>query len=113
MDFETLEQDIEQLNRINPNANDASFFRYRDLFKSILERLLEMESRGEIETEPGKKGIGYCRTLLQNDGPEYSYSVAFWKKVKTPFWKKKEMPRKYKIGVCIRGTSKCKPLEEW
>ncbi|MCR5357097.1 MAG: hypothetical protein K6E63_06805 [Lachnospiraceae bacterium] len=57
-DFETLEKDIEKLNRININANYASRDRYYALYSSIYERLLEMENDGEIVLEPGKKRIG-------------------------------------------------------
>ncbi len=59
MDFETLERDIAQLNRINPNANYTSRDRYKALYNSIYERLLEMEKGGEIVLEPGKKGLAY------------------------------------------------------
>lgn len=57
MDFETLEKDIAQLNKININANYTSRDRYYALYDSIYERLLEMERHGEIIVEPGKKGL--------------------------------------------------------
>ena len=103
MDFESLEKDIERLNKINVNANYTSRDRYYSLYDSIYERLLEMESRGEIELEPGKKGLGYLHELLINDGPEFSYTIVFRKKDNSA--------RKYKIGVCIRGLPICKPVE--
>ena len=73
------------------------------LYKSIYERLLELEKDGEIVREPGKKGLGYLHELLMNDGPEFCYTIVFWHK--------NESARKYKIGVCIRGLPICKPYE--
>lgn len=103
MDFENLENDIERLNKINPNANHASRDRYCALYNSIYERLLEMEKAGEIVLEPRKKGLGYLHELLMNDGPEFCYTIVFRHK--------NESARKYKIGVCIRGLPICKPYE--
>ena len=100
MNFETVEKNIEQLNKINVNANYASRDRYNALYNSIYEDLLELESAGEIVLEPGKKGLGYLRELLINDGPEFSYTIEFWKK--------NNETRKYKIGVCVRGLPICK-----
>ncbi len=104
MDFEALEEDITQLNRIKPNANYASRDRYKDLYKSIYERQLEMENSGRIELETGKKGLAYLQELLLNDGPEFCYTIVFWEKG--------HAGKKYKIGVCIRGLPICKPVEE-
>lgn len=104
MDFETLEKDIEQLNRINTKANYTSRDRYYSLYNSIYERLLKMESEGGIVREPGKKGLSYLQELLMNDGPEFCYTIVFWEKNNTK--------RKYKIGVCIRGLPICKPVSE-
>lgn len=80
MDFDILEKDIEQLNKINTKANYTSRDRYNGLYKSIYERLLEMEKVGSIVLEPGKKSLSYLRELLINDGPEYSYSIVFFDK---------------------------------
>lgn len=102
MDFETLEKDIAQLNRINPKANYTSRDRYYALYNSIYVRLLEMEKDGKIVLEPGKKGLGYLRELLMNDGPEFSYTIVFWNKA--------NHTKKYKIGVCIRGLPICKEV---
>ena len=103
MEFENLENDIARLNKINTNANYSSRDRYLALYKSIYERLLELEKDGEIVREPGKKGLGYLHELLMNDGPEFCYTIVFWHK--------NESARKYKIGVCIRGLPICKPYE--
>ena len=43
MDFNTLEKEIEQLNRIDIRANYTSRDRYCRLYNSIYENLLEME----------------------------------------------------------------------
>ncbi len=102
MDFNTLENKIEQLNRINTKANHASRDRYYSLYNSIYEALLEMEDNGQISIESGSKGLGYLRELLMNDGPEFSYTVVFWDR--------NNAGRKYKIGVCIRGIPICKPV---
>lgn len=40
MDFETLEQKVEELNKIHPNANHKSWYRYRELYRTIYEALL-------------------------------------------------------------------------
>ncbi len=103
MDFTTLEKDIEQLNRINVKANYTARDRYRKLYYSIYINLLEMDKNGLVEIEPGSKGLSYLRELQENDGPEFSYTVVFWKK--------NDPARKFKIGVCIRGLPICKPVE--
>jgi len=104
MDFDTLEKDIEQLNRINVRANYTARDRYRRLYNSIYENLVEMYDNDLISVEPGSKGLRYLRELLINDGPEYSYSVVFWEK--------DNEVKKYRIGVCIRGLPICKPVED-
>ncbi len=100
----TLEKEIEQLNRINIKANHTSRHRYYSLYNSIYESLLEMEKNGLISIEAGSKGLGYLRELLINDGPEFSYTVVFWEK--------NNVSKKYKIGVCIRGIPICKPVND-
>jgi len=40
MDFKTLEEKIEELNHINPNASNASWERYMRLYHFIYEALL-------------------------------------------------------------------------
>ncbi len=102
-DFDIIEKEIEQLNRINTRANYTSRDRYYSLYNSIYESLLEMEKTGGIVIEPGSKGLSYLRELQINDGPEFSYTVVFWEK--------DNAARKYKIGVCIRGLPICKPVE--
>ena len=57
MDFNTLEKEIEQLNRINTRANYTSRDRYYSLYNSIYENLLEMEKVGQITIETGSKGL--------------------------------------------------------
>ncbi len=104
MDFNTLEKEIEQLNRINTKANYTSRDRYYSLYDSIYETLLEMENTDQIVIEENSKGLRYLRELLVNDGPEFSYTVVFWEK--------NNAMRKYKIGVCIRGLPICKPVED-
>ena len=104
MDFSDLEKEIEQLNRINTRANYTSRDRYRNLYNSIYESLLEMDNEGRISIEAGSKGLKYLRELLINDGPEYCYTVVFWEK--------NNPDKKYKIGVCIRGLPICKPVND-
>lgn len=103
MDFNTLEKEIEQLNRINIKANYTSRNRYYELYNSIYENLLEMDKNGRITIEAESKGLGYLRELLMNDGPEFSYTVVFWEK--------NNPAKKYKIGVCIRGIPICKSVD--
>ena len=102
MDFKTLEEKIDELNHINPNASNASRERYMRLYHLIYEALLEMESKEVISIFPKEKSLGYLEELLINDGPEFSYKFIFWKRFR--FWKK------YKIGVCVRGLPICRPL---
>lgn len=64
MDFNTLEKEIEQLNRIDIRANYTSRDRYYRLYNSIYENLLEMEKDSLISIESGSKGLGYLRELL-------------------------------------------------
>ena len=54
-----------------------------------------MEKSGEIVLEPDTKGLLYLRDVLENDGPEYTYTIIFWQKGNTY--------KKYRIGVCVRG----------
>lgn len=103
MDFKTLEEEIATLNKINIKANYTSRDRYYSLYSSIYESLLEMDKAGLITIEEGSKGLNYLRELLNNDGPEFSYTVVFWEK--------NNPVKKYKIGVCIRGIPICKPVE--
>ena len=103
MDFETLEKEIEQLNRINVRANYTARKRYHKQFGLIYDSVLEMEKNGSIVIEPGSKGLSYLRELQINDGPEFSYTVIFWDK--------NDASKKYRIGVCIRGLPICKPQE--
>jgi hypothetical protein len=100
MDFKTLETEIEKLNQINVRANYTARRRYCETYRDIYEALLEMDRNGQITIEPGSKGLGYLRELLENDGPEFSYTVIFWEK--------DHPENKYKIGVCIRGIPICK-----
>lgn len=64
MDFNTLEKEIEQLNRIDIRANYTSRDRYYRLYNSIYDNLLEMEKDSLISIESGSKGLGYLRELL-------------------------------------------------
>lgn len=64
MNFNTLEKEIEQLNRIDIRANYTSRDRYCRLYNSIYENLLEMEKDDLISVESGSKGLGYLRELL-------------------------------------------------
>ncbi|MBO4899747.1 MAG: hypothetical protein J5509_05610 [Lachnospiraceae bacterium] len=102
-DFEILEQKIEQLNKINVNANYTARDRYHELYNSIYESLLVMESEGSIILDPDPKSLSYLRELLINDGPEFSYTLHF---------REKNSTKKYMIGVCIRGLPKCKPVTD-
>ncbi len=56
MEFEELEKDIAQLNRIHVNANYAARDRYHKLYESIYERLLQMEK----DHTARKYRIGVC-----------------------------------------------------
>lgn len=64
MNFNTLEKEIEQLNRIDIRANYTSRDRYCRLYNSIYENLLEMEKDDLISVESGSKGLGYLRELV-------------------------------------------------
>ncbi|MBR6238393.1 MAG: hypothetical protein IKQ83_05045 [Lachnospiraceae bacterium] len=101
MDFKTLEEEIEKLNKIHPNANYTARDRYLKQYEYIYENLLEMEKEGSIILDPDVKSLGYLRELLINDGPEFSYTLVF---------RGKNHLKKYKIGVCVRGLPICKPL---
>ena len=101
MDFEELEKDIDQLNSIYIKANHKSRERYYALYNQIYENLLKMESEVIIELEADTKGLDYLRELQINDGPEFSYTVHFWKK--------DDKTKRYRVGVCIRGIPICKP----
>ncbi len=65
MDFETLEQKVEELNKIHPNANHKSRYRYKELYRTIYEALLAMEKSGEIvvEEERSECASGACPSV--------------------------------------------------
>ena len=100
MNFETLEKNIEELNKIKPFSTRDNNDRYYRLYNTIYEALLEMEKDGTIVVEDDTRTLSYLRTLLENDGPEFSYTFTFHEKSAT---------KKYRIGVCIRGLPICKP----
>lgn len=100
MTFEDVEYNIRLLNLIDTKSHSKE---YSSLFWKIHDILLEMEKSGEIILEPGAKSIGYLRTLLENDGLEYSYTIIFWHKDSTQ--------KKYRIGVCVRGLPMLKKVD--
>lgn len=92
-----IEKDIERLNHTDRYNKYGCFnSRYDELFWKIFEELIDLERNGEIVSDPDKKPISYLRDLLQNDGPEWSYTIEFWPKG--------DPVNKYKIGVCVRGA---------
>lgn len=103
MKFDLIKKDIETLNLMTPHGSPEHYERFHKLFWSIHERLVEMERSGEIETEVGKRPMTYLKTLLENDGPEFAYTIVFWEKGKEE--------EKYKIGVCVRGTPMVKRVK--
>lgn len=93
--FNQIEEKIDELNKITPNSSKSAYSQYINLFWEIYNQLIDMENAKEIIIEPNKKHISYLKELLENDGPEYCYTIVFWSK--------DDSKRRYKIGVCVRG----------
>lgn len=99
MSFSEFEEKVEELaimrEKANGNAQSEEFRKYNGLFWELYDVVLEFEKDGKINKEPGKKSIGYLKEILENDGPEYSYTIEF-----RPGDENEE---RYRIGVCVRG----------
>lgn len=93
--FSQIEEKIDELNKMKLKPAHTQLGKYNSLFWQIFDALVEMENEGEIVIEPNKKCISYLRDILENDGPEYSYTIIFWHSEDTN--------KRYKIGVCVRG----------
>lgn len=92
MTFEEFEEKVTLLNGSDIKSDSKQYWK---LFWELHDFLLEMDKAGEIVLEQLTKGLPYLKELLDNDGPEYSYTIIFWR---TGYEYKK-----YKIGVCVRG----------
>lgn len=99
MTFNEFEEKVEELEVIrrkaNGNAQSEEFRKYIGLFWELYDAALEFEKGRRIRKEPGEKSIGYLKEILQNDGPEYCYTI--------DFQLKGEADKRYRIGVCVRG----------
>ena len=107
-----IDESIEEFNRIGEEAKKAQdlnskrfttlFNQYNTMFFEILDALSKMQNSGEIIAESGKKPISYLRDILENDGPEYCYTICFRLNENSKI--------QYKIGVCVRGWPIIKAL---
>lgn len=88
--FDKLDVLIEKYNKVRDF--NAKWSLYREIYAQIV----NLETSGKIAKAKTKKPISYLQQILDNDGPEYSYTIKFW-----PIWDNK---RKYEIGVCVRGN---------
>ncbi len=99
MSINEFKEKVEELavirKKANGNAQSEAFRKYNGLFWELYDAALEFEKSGKINIEPGKKSIGYLKKILENDGPEYCYTIEF-----RPIGEKEE---RYRIGVCVRG----------
>ena len=99
MTFTEFEKKVKELVKIrkkaNGNVQSEAFQKYIRLFWELYDGVLELEKSGKIIKEPGKKSIGYLKEILNNDGPEYCYTIEFWPRG--------EDEKRYRIGVCVRG----------
>lgn len=95
--FDKLDEQIEKYNEIR------DFKPKWALYEEIYAQLVNMENCGKIARERKKKPISYLQQIIENDGPEYIYTIKFW-----PIW---DEQRKYEIGVCVRGNPLLKRLK--
>ncbi len=99
MMLEEFDRKVEELSllreKADGNAQSEAFQKYNRLFWELYNAVLELEKSKKIKKEPGKKNIGYLKEILENDGPEYCYTIEFWPRG--------EEERRYRIGVCVRG----------
>lgn len=98
----TFEEFEEKVKLLNSDDTKSEIKQYWKLFWDLHAVLIEMEEAGEVMLEPFTKGLPYLKTLLDNDGPEYTYTVKFWRSG--------HRNEKYEIGVCVRGWPILKKL---
>ena len=95
-EFDEKEKELSIIcKKANGNAQSDEFRKYNGLFWELYDAALEFEKCGKIKREPGKKSIGYLKEILENDGPEYCYTIEFQTIG--------EAENRYRIGVCVRG----------
>lgn len=103
--FDKLDVQIEKYSKFKSfeylNSNDYN--EKRKLFWVIHAQLVDLEKDGKIAREKDKKPINYLRQIIENDGPEFCYTIKF-----SPIWN--DM-REYKIGVFVRGEPLLKKLK--
>lgn len=103
--FDKLDGQIEKYSEFKgiKYLNSDDYNEKKELFWVIHTQLVNLEKDGKIAREKGKKPINYLQQIIENDGPEFCYTIKF-----RPIWN--DM-REYQIGVCVRGEPLLKKLK--
>ena len=97
--FDKLDLLINEYNSIDCKE----FTRKYDYFLHCLSFIIQLETDNMlIKCKNKKYKISYLKTILDNDGPEYTLAIEFYNPC--------NCNAKYEIGVCVRGTPLLKKL---
>jgi hypothetical protein len=90
--FERLDKMIKKYNSISQHDYMKKYEYYQETYKYIISLL----DANLIQSDSKKKSLNYLQEILDNDGPEYSYTINF-----SPVHDTTVI---YEIGVCVRGV---------
>ena len=91
-DFDKLDKMISEYNSISSH----DFMKKYDYYQIVYKYILSLKNENKIESDPNKKSLSYLQEIIDNDGPEYAYTITF-KPVS-------DETVVYEIGVCVRGV---------
>ena len=92
--FDSLDSMINDYHKTKKIIETLPMSLYTPFFE-VHKYICDLEAQGKIVTDSSKK-ISYLEDIVKNDGPEFALVIRF---------QSKALPgRKYKIGVCVRGT---------
>ena len=83
---------IKKYNSISQQDYMKKYECYQETYKYIISLL----DANLIQSDSKKKSLNYLQEILDNDGPEYSYTINF-----SPVHDTTVI---YEIGVCVRGV---------
>lgn len=104
-----VNENVEYLDKLDVMIAKLNSFSYKkefleewDYFKKTYTYILDLISKKIILSDPKKKSIDYLMSIIENDGPEYCYTIDFCSSL--------DSNRNYRIGVCVRGEPLLKKL---
>ena len=90
--FERLDKMIKKYNSIS----QRDFMKKYEYFQETYKYIISLLDANLIQSDSKKKSLSYLQEILDNDGPEYSYTINF-----SPVHDTTVI---YEIGVCVRGV---------